>query len=131
MTEMADVPVSACPIPLVVGDIAPVGVLVVVVVPDPSSDPLADAAELGAPPARAELREYIEETDIRFASMSDMEGRWRRAASGSCESFDSSLMMPGERRGVSTSSTATLSVLVRLLTLMPRLKVSRPFVRWL
>ena len=48
-----------------------------VFVPVPLSDPFVEAAELGAPPALAEVNEYIDETDIRFGSKS------RRAGSGS------------------------------------------------
>jgi hypothetical protein len=53
--------------------------------PVPDSDPLADAAELGAPSPLAELSEYIEETDMRFTdldSKSDIEGFGLRAGSG-------------------------------------------------
>lgn len=51
-------------------------------VPVPISEPFTDAAELGIPPARTELREYIEETDVRLFSRSGIEGRGRRAGSG-------------------------------------------------
>lgn len=84
MTETAEVPGSAC-IALVVGDSVPDGVrdpiAVAVVVPVAGSDPFAEAIELG-PPARAELKEYIDETDILFWSNSETEGRVRRAGSG-------------------------------------------------
>ncbi len=44
----------------------------------PGSDPLAEAAELGAPPARREFSEYMDDTDMRFKSASDIVdiGRW-------------------------------------------------------
>lgn len=83
VTETAEVAVSAeenC----FVGDKVPEVALVVN--PVPTSDPFADAAELGAPNPLAELSEYIEETDIRFAdfdSKSDIEGFGLRAGSGS------------------------------------------------
>lgn len=93
------------------GDRVPEGALVFV----PPSEPLADAAELGAPPALAELNEYIDDTDMRFVSISDMEGLLRRAASGNCECLDSSDMIPGDNLGVSISSTAMLSLLDRRL----------------
>jgi hypothetical protein len=82
----------------------PEGVLVLA--PVPLSDPVADAPELGAPPALAEVNEYIDETDIRFVSKS------RIAGSGSWECLDSSAIMPGDNLGVSKSSTAISSLLV-------------------
>ena len=115
VTEIADVDVS--------GPEAPSGLLFGDNVPDvdgtlyPPSDPLADAAELGAPPALADPNEYIDETDIRFVSMSGIDGRDRRAASGNCECFGSSAMTPGDSLGVSKSpSTAISSLLPRLLS---------------
>lgn len=118
MTETADVPGSAC-ILLVFGDSAPDGVLdpiaVAVVAPVPGSDPLAEAIELGAPPARAELREYIEETDILFESNSETDGLCLNAGSGKESFCVSSAMIPGESFGVSISSTAKSSLLVLLL----------------
>jgi len=38
---------------------------------DPASDPVAEAAELGATPALTELREYMDDTDTRFGSSSE------------------------------------------------------------
>ena len=90
------------------GDNVPEGVLVFV--PVPTSDPFADAAELGAPPARTEPREYIDDTDIRFVSSSGMECLGRKAASGNVGCFGSSAMMPGDNLGVSRSSTASSSL---------------------
>ena len=80
----------------------------------PASDPLADAAELGAPPALAELSEYMEDTDIRFESKSVVDGFGLNAGSGSGECLESSAIVPDTSRGVSKSSTAT-SLLLRLL----------------
>ena len=119
MTETADVPGSACR-PLVLEESAPDGVLPTTVAaeaaPVPGSEPFAEPTELGAPPARAELREYIEDTDIRFDSISDIEGLCLSAGSGNWESFGvSSAMFPGESLGVSKSSTAKSSLLVLLL----------------
>ncbi len=51
--------------------------------PVPASEPFADAAELGGPPARTELSEYRDDTDMRFVSNSGTEGLDRRAGSGS------------------------------------------------
>jgi len=62
----------------------------------PASDPFADAAELGGPPARTELSEYIDDTDMRFVSNSGIEGLGLRAGSGRCAYLDSSAIIPGE-----------------------------------
>jgi len=110
-----------------VGDSAPETDLLLV--PVPISDPLAEAAELGTPPALAELREYIEEIDIRFESYSDMETLDRTADSGKGVCFVSSAMVvPGESFGVSKSSTATSSLLVVLLKPSPCFKISETLV---
>lgn len=95
------------------GDSGPVDALPFVLFP--ISEPFADAAELGAPPALAELREYIEETDIRFGSRSEIDRLDRSAASGSGECFVSSAMVPEDNLGVSRSSIAHSSLLVLLL----------------
>jgi hypothetical protein len=79
--------------------------------PVPASEPFADAAELGTPPARTELREYIDDTDMRFVSISEIEGLVRRAGSGSAPCFDSSPIVPGLSLGVVKSSTAMSSAL--------------------
>lgn len=92
------------------GDNAPEAVLALV----PVSDPLADAAELRAPPALTELSEYMEDTDIRFESKSVIDGFGLNAESGSEECFESSAIVPDTSRGVSKSSIAT-SLLLRLL----------------
>lgn len=83
----------------------------------PESDPLTDGAELGPPPALAEFKEYIDETDNRFDSMSVSEGRCRMAASGNGEPLHSSAIVPADNRGVSKSSTAKSSLLPLLLGL--------------
>jgi hypothetical protein len=73
----------------------------------PASDPLADAAELGAPPpALTELSEYMDETDIRLEPISVSDGAARSKGSGSEECLESSAILPGESLGVSESSTA-------------------------
>lgn len=46
----------------------------------PSSEPLADVAELGV---LAEFSEYTDEIDMRFDSISGIDAFCRRAASGS------------------------------------------------
>jgi hypothetical protein len=84
--------------------------------PIPASEPFADAAELGAPPARTELREYIEETDIRFDSSWSADGLGRRAGSGSAPAELISSVIPGDSRGVS-KSTAKSSPLALLSNL--------------
>ncbi len=84
------------------GDRGPAGVRVFD--PVPTSDPFADAAELGAPPARAELREYIEDTDMRLVSNSGIEGLARSAASGSWYVASSFVpMLPADIFGVSST----------------------------
>lgn len=85
----------------------------------PVSDPFAEAAELGAPPALTELSEYMEDTDIRFESRSDVDGLDRNAGSGSCTCFASSAIVPCISLGVSKSSTAKSSLLVLLLGVIP------------
>jgi hypothetical protein len=94
----------------------------------PPSEPLADAAELGAPPARTELREYIDDTDMRLdGSMSDIEGRGRNAASGSWECLLSSVIAPGESLGVSKSVIEQSSLLgLLLVSPTPVLGLSAP-----
>lgn len=112
--EIAEVEVSApeMAIALVFGDSAPEFDLVLY----PTSEPFADAAELCTPPpALTELNEYMEDTDIRFDSISGMDGRARREASGSCDTFESSDIIPGDNLGVSISSTAISSLLDLLL----------------
>lgn len=99
----------------------------------PESDPLMEAPGLFVPPppALTELREKTEETDMRFASISDIDGVGLRGASGKWGRFPSSAMVPAESRGVSKSSTAISSLLVRLLELPPCLQASvctRPLV---
>ena len=42
----------------------------VLVAEAPGSEPFADAVELGAPPALTDVKEYIEDTDMRFGSRS-------------------------------------------------------------
>lgn len=84
-------------------------------IPTPASDPFAEAAELGTPPALAELSEYIEDTDMRFESISDVDVLGRNARSGGWEGFESSAMAPGVDLGGSKSSTAISSLLVFLL----------------
>jgi hypothetical protein len=103
------------------GDKAPVDVLELV--PAPTSDPLVEAAELGTPPALAELREYIDDTDIRFELISDNDGVGR-SASGSEECLVSSAMVAGGNFGVSQSSTAQSSLFVALVGLAPGLPTS-------
>ena len=93
-------------------------------VPVPGSDPLTDAAELCAPPALAELREYTDDTDMRLESISDKEGLGFSTDSDSCERFASSAMIVGGNRGVSKSSTAISSLLVLLLPAIPCLQLS-------
>lgn len=79
-TDTVEVEVSGCESPsALVEDNVPDAALAVV----PISDPFADAAELGAPPALTELREYMEDTDMRFESISDIDGLGRNAGSGS------------------------------------------------
>jgi hypothetical protein len=48
----------------------------------PGSEPLAEAADELVTP-RAEASEYMDDTDMRFASFSDMDDRAIRAGSGS------------------------------------------------
>ena len=80
-TDTADVDVSGGEIPIaLVGDKL-IGALLAVV---PLSEPFADAAELGVPPALTEESEYIEETDILFESISVIDGLGLNAGSGSC-----------------------------------------------
>lgn len=113
-TDMADVEVSGCEsASAFVGDNVPGADLPVA----PFSDPFADAAELGAPPALTELREYMDDTDIRFPSISVIEAFGRNAASGNWVCFESSAIAPAVNLGVSKSSTAISSRLVRLLGL--------------
>jgi hypothetical protein len=76
-----------------VGDIGPDAERV------PVSDPLADVAELGAPPALAELREYMEDTDIRLFSLSAPEFRGLIADSGNGDGRLPSVMMLGDSLG--------------------------------
>jgi hypothetical protein len=71
------------------------------------------------PPALAELSEYIEDTDIRFPSSSEIEAFGRNAGSGSCVCFESSAIAPDDSLGVSKSSTAMSSLLVLLLAVSP------------
>jgi hypothetical protein len=124
-TDTAEVEVSGCDIPkALVGDKDPVDALLFV--PVPTSEPFADAAELGAPPTLAELREYIEDTDMRFGSISDIDGLERRAGSGSGECFVSSAIVLEANRGVSKSSTAKSSLLDLLLGLALCLQSSGP-----
>lgn len=75
---------------------------------DPASDPVAEAAELGMPPALAEPSEYMEDTDMRFAS--DSEGAFR-AGSGSSVCFWSSAIVLKDSFGVSVLSIAKSSLL--------------------
>ncbi len=72
----------------------------------PGSDPVTEAAELGPPPALAELKEYIEDVNIRFASGSAMEPRGFKAASGKEGCLEMSAMLPAASFGVSKSSIA-------------------------
>jgi hypothetical protein len=68
VTDSAEVEVSGCDVPKA---------LPPVIAPDvglvPASDPLAEAPELCIPPALAELREYIDDVDMRFTSDSAAE----------------------------------------------------------
>ena len=88
----------------------------------PASDPFADAAELGAPPARTELSEYIEETDMRFVDISPSDGRGLSAGSGSWGYLSSPMTMPGESFGVVKSSSTAMSS-PPLLIVLPRSKL--------
>jgi hypothetical protein len=129
VTEILEVLVSGCEEPMpFVGDKAPDTDTALVFVPVPTSEPFAEAAELGTPPARAELREYTEEMDIRFELMSDRDGRERTAESGSSGCFEASAIMPGESLGVSKSSTATSSLLVVRLRANPCFHISDTLV---
>lgn len=93
----------------------------------PPSEPFADAAELGTPPARTELNEYIDDTDIRFdESKSDMEGRGRSAPSGNCGCFVSSVIFPGESLGVSKSTAISSLLDLLLVNSDPCLEYSPP-----
>lgn len=76
----------------------------------PTSDPLADAAELGTPPALAELSEYMDETDMRLGAISDSDGAARSWGSGNEELLESSAILVGASLGVSVSSTADSSL---------------------
>jgi hypothetical protein len=129
-TDTADVDVSACEIPsALAGDNVPEAVLAAV----PVSDPLADVAELVAPPALAEPSEYIEDTDIRFESKSGIDGFGLNAGSGSWVCFESSAIVPDASRGVSKSTTAISSLLILLLFMLtPCFQISAVIeFRWL
>jgi hypothetical protein len=106
MTDTAEVDVSGWDVtePLL-GDKLPLGPLAF---GPPASEPLAEAAELCTPPARAELSEYT-----------DSDGAARSEDSGSEECFESSAIFPGASLSMSESSTAKSSLLVRLLGLVP------------
>ena len=120
---MAEVEVSGWEVtePLL-GDKEPPGPLEI---EPPASDPLADAAELGAPPARTEPSEYMDETDMRLEPRSESDGAARNAGSGSEECLKSSAILPGASFGVSVSSTAKSSLLVLLGLIPPCLADSR------
>lgn len=122
-TETAEVEVSGWEVtePLL-GDRALPGALEL---GPPASDPLADAAELGAPPALTEPREYMDETDMRLEPRSDSDGAARSAGSGSGECLESSAILPGTILGVSESSTAKSSRLVLLGLIPPCLAESK------
>ncbi len=101
VTESAEVEVSACDDPTALpAGIAP-GVGLV-----PASDPLVEVAELCTPPALAELKEYIEDVDMRFPSFSAPDAREFKAASGNEGCLDVSAMIPAANLGVSKSSMA-------------------------
>ena len=105
------------------GDSAPVAVLAF---GPAASDPLADAAELGtppAPPARTELREYIDDTDMRLEPISDSDGVARSVESGSeeCLNESSGTLAGGAGLEASTSSTAKSSLFVPLGLVPPNL----------
>lgn len=96
-TDTADVEVSGCDTPRAfAGDNVTEDLPVA-----PFSDPFADAAELGTPPALTELREYMDDTDIRFPSNSVVEAFGRNAASGKCVCFASSAIAPAVNLGAS------------------------------
>ena len=117
ITETAEVEISGWDVtePLF-GDNGPDGVLEL---GPPASDPLTDAAELGAPPALAELSEYMDEADIRLEPSSDHDGTARSAESDTEEFLASSAILPGANLGKSESSTTKSSLLVLLLGLIP------------
>jgi len=99
--DSAEVEVSGCDTPTALPPgIAPDAGLV------PGSDPLAEAAELCTTPARAELKEYTEDVDMRFLSDSTAEPRGFKAASGKDGCLGMSAMLPAANFGVSKSSIA-------------------------
>jgi hypothetical protein len=95
VTEIADVATSGCEIPRA---------LLLETEPDaglvPTSDPLTEVAGLWMPPALAEFREYIDDVDIRFVSMS-VEPRGLKLASGSTGCLCWSAIIPACSLGVS------------------------------
>ena len=69
----------------------------------------------------------MDDADIRFESMSDIEALGRSAGSGNAECFESFAMMVigiGGNLGVSKSSTAVSLLLVLLFGLIPCLQIS-------
>lgn len=101
VTDSAEVEVSGCDNPTALHPgIAPdVGLV-------PASDPLAEAPELCTPPALTELKEYIEDVDMRLRSDSAAEPRKFKAASGNEGCLNMSAMLPAANLGVSKSSMA-------------------------
>jgi hypothetical protein len=99
VTDSTDVEVSGGDVPIAL----PPGIL-----PDvglvPVSDPFAELAELGTPPALAEFKEYIEEVDMRFPSDSAVVLRGLKAASGNEGCLERSTILPATNFGVSKSS---------------------------
>jgi hypothetical protein len=101
VTESGEVAVSGCDIPMALPPgMAPDGGLV------PGSDPLAEAAELCTPPALAEVKEYIEDVDMRLPSVSAADARRFKAASGNEGCLYRSARLPPANFGVSESSIA-------------------------
>lgn len=99
VTDSTDVEVSGGDVPIgfTPGKFPDVGLV-------PVSDPFAEAAELGTPPALAEFKEYIEEVDVRFPSDSPVRLRGSKAASGNEGCLESSAIVPAASFGVSKSS---------------------------
>jgi hypothetical protein len=101
VTDSADVEVSGCEIPTALppGRAPDVGLV-------PASDPFAEVPELCTPPALVEIKEYIEDVDMRFTSGSAAELRGFKAASGNGGCLVMSAMLPAANLGVSKSSIA-------------------------
>lgn len=120
VTETTDVSVSGCAIGNgFAGESAPEAVLVFV----PASEPLVELGpDAGPPTALAEFIEYIEDTDRRLFSPSEIEGL--DFASGTSDILASSAMVELNRGVLSKSSTAISSLLALRLALNPCLKIS-------